>query len=307
MREASTINLVTPTVIKKAYKEAQEGVSIPLQWHTGAFEHLIFDRGCEFHANENPVSHKSGDFDSGIPTPPSWADLCRSHYESSAASRTPSRLSFDELSKYTDRAKPLSASTSSGTSSNLIARGVLVDFKRWADTQGRSFNARGDDAISITEIEAAMKAQGTEILTGDVLIIRSGFVKSISGLHSAEQAGFLLKSGSCGVENNMRAVEWCRDRGLSAVAGDMLGFERIPSASNGVSRVGDDTAESIEPCVLHDSLMRRLGMPFGELWDLEALSKTCVRLKRYTFLLTCSLSSEAHGETRAISNGLAIL
>lgn len=306
MRQTSTINLVTPAVVKEAYKEAQEGVSIPLQWRTGAFEHLIFDRGCDYQSNEGPMSHHDGGFDSGAPTPPSWADLCLSHYEPSAASRAPSRLPTDDPSNHTDRAGVLSASGYSGTPSNLIARGVLVDFKRWADAQGKSFNARGDDAISTTDIEAAAKAQGTEILTGDVLIVRSGFVEGMSGLHSAEQAGFLLKSGSCGVEDSMRAVEWCRDRGLSAVAGDMIGFERIGSTSDGTQRVGDVADESFEPCVLHDSLMRVSGMPFGELWDLEALSETCVQLKRYTFLLTCSLSSEAHGNTLTISNGLAI-
>ena len=48
-----------------------------------------------------------------------------------------------------------------------------------------------------------------------------------------------------------------------------------------------------------------MGMNIGELWDLKALSETCAKLKRYTFLLT-SVPLNVPGGIGSPPNALAL-
>lgn len=57
--------------------------------------------------------------------------------------------------------------------------------------------------------------------------------------------------------------------------------------------------------VLHQDFLGLFGLNIGELWDLEALSRTCTRERRYFFLLTsCPLN--VPGSAGSPPNALAI-
>ena len=74
-----------------------------------------------------------------------------------------------------------------------------------------------------------------------------------------------------GVENSIETVRWLYDKHFAAVAGDTMGFEAWPYPKD---------------CCLHEWLLCQWGTPIGELWDLEELSKECIRQNRWTFMLT---------------------
>lgn len=68
----------------------------------------------------------------------------------------------------------------------LVARGVLIDFKEWAEKKARAEGKTGDDVvvhpldghrITVEEIEAIARDQGVEFRPGDVLIIRTGLTE----------------------------------------------------------------------------------------------------------------------------------
>lgn len=70
----------------------------------------------------------------------------------------------------------------------LVARGVLIDFKEWAEKKARAEGKTGDDAvvdaldghrITVDEIESVAKDQGVEFRPGDVLIVRTGLTESL--------------------------------------------------------------------------------------------------------------------------------
>ena len=56
---------------------------------------------------------------------------------------------------------------------------------------------------------------------------------------------------------------------------------------------------------LHDHLLSLWGMPIGELWDLEALSRECEKQQKWTFLLTSSPLNTTGG-VASPPNALAI-
>lgn len=68
----------------------------------------------------------------------------------------------------------------------LVARGVLIDFKEWAEKKVRTEGETGNDVaahpldghrITVEEIEAIARDQGVEFRPGDVLIIRTGLTE----------------------------------------------------------------------------------------------------------------------------------
>jgi hypothetical protein len=70
----------------------------------------------------------------------------------------------------------------------LVARGVLIDFKEWAEKKARDEGKTGGDAIvhaldghriTVEEIEAVAKDQGVEFRPGDVLIVRTGLTEHL--------------------------------------------------------------------------------------------------------------------------------
>lgn len=61
----------------------------------------------------------------------------------------------------------------------LVARGVLIDYKLWADKQGIEYSPFECHKITVDSIEKIAKEQGVEFRTGDVIIIRSGFTEYV--------------------------------------------------------------------------------------------------------------------------------
>lgn len=74
------------------------------------------------------------------------------------------------------------------------------------------------------------KSQGTELHQGDILLIRSGFVKWYNEASSEERrAGTELGSEWAGVEGTRESVEWLWNHHFAAVGGDANVFEAWPA------------------------------------------------------------------------------
>jgi hypothetical protein len=60
----------------------------------------------------------------------------------------------------------------------IVGRGVLVDWLRWFENKnGYSPSPVTRHEISVEELEETLKWQGTTTRPGDILIIRSGYVR----------------------------------------------------------------------------------------------------------------------------------
>lgn len=164
----------------------------------------------------------------------------------------------------------------------LVARGVLIDYKAWADKKGIKYDLFDAHRIQISEIEHVAADQGVSFRQGDVLIIRTGFTEALSTMTGQQQSEALSAYRTIGVDGSKESAKWFWNRHFAAVAGDAIAFEAMPP-------LNDDGSEGpVSGLVLHQYFLAMFGMPIGELWDLEALSKTCSRFGRYSFMLTSS-------------------
>lgn len=167
---------------------------------------------------------------------------------------------------------PLDAIDRSGASrlgvqlyaSRIHGRGVLLDLPR---LDGRTRLAESEP-ITPADLDRAVETQGVEIRSGDLLFVRTGWITRFT--EDRDREGFLATEPGLALET----AEWLHDRNVAFVAADNWGVEVAPA---------HDGAEMPLHCVL----IRDLGMPLGEMLDLEALAVHASRLGRWEFEAVC--------------------
>ncbi|KAI0391129.1 hypothetical protein F5Y17DRAFT_24689 [Xylariaceae sp. FL0594] len=290
-----TLNLLTQDVIKGACAEARDGVSISLNWPLNAMPVKLPGR---IQAVHKTMTLK----EAGLAEADGWDDEI--HFNTQSSSQ------WDSLVHWSHQATGLAYNgvevtkdmlAASHTAANaaptldhwharggLVARGVLIDFKEWAENKARSEGKTGADAvahpfdghrITVEELELIARDQGVDFRPGDVLIVRTGLTEVLRA-PTTEDFAKMQSAKSSGVHGSMETVKWLWNRHFAAVSGDTWAFEALPPVKE------DGTAATTEEIVLHSWLLSMFGMPIGELWDLGALSAHCKASGRYSFLLT---------------------
>jgi kynurenine formamidase len=148
---------------------------------------------------------------------------------------------------------------------SLCGRGVLLDVARHKGVQ------RLDPgyAIKVDDLEACMEAQGVEVRTGDILIVRTGHVPWWYELEDKMQ---FWTAGAPGM--SITTVDWLHEKEVAALALDNIAIEVEPF---------EEPYEHVYP--MHSRLIRDLGLSLGEIWDLEKLSESCASDGRYEFFV----------------------
>jgi len=150
-------------------------------------------------------------------------------------------------------------------SPGIMSRGVLLDVARF---HGREILAP-DHAIPIDDLEAVAAAQNVTIEPGDIVLIRTGHIRHFT--INGDRAAF--NNSQAGL--HPACAEWLYDKSIAAVAADNLAVETI-SYENFTAGV---------PLAMHMACLRDMGMPLGEMFNLDALAEDCATDGRYTFLL----------------------
>lgn len=302
-----TLNLLTPEVVKAACSEAKEGIHVSLNWPIGAIKTPGFFRKGLVHKVmsfvDTPLTCHGYDDEIEFNTQCSsqWDSLVHFHHQASQSGYNGTKTSVEELTQAfgeEDKERKLPTLNHWHDRGGMVARGVFIDFKKYADETGRAFNPYTDDKISIEDIETIAKKQGVEFKQGDVIIIRSGFTEGLTDVSAEKQAELMGSHRVCGVTGTEEAAKWFWNKHFAAVAGDMIAFEQIPP-------IIDGQEGPVSQLVLHQIFLGLFGMSIGELWDLKALSETCAKLNRYSFLLT-SVPLNVPGAIGSPPNALAI-
>lgn len=183
----------------------------------------------------------------------------------------------------------------------IVGRGVLIDYAAWAESTGRrddmstSTKILFEDLQSAFEMQQKSSAQPLELRPGDVLLIRSGFIKAYQSLTSNAEIehGMAFPMHCAGVHQDSRLLEWLWKNKIAAVGGDAEGWECLPV---------DESAGF----TFHEVLLSGWGCPIAELLWLEDLAKACQNRQKWTFLFTGS-PLNVRGGVASPANAIAIL
>ncbi|GAA2262829.1 MULTISPECIES: cyclase family protein [Kitasatospora] len=163
----------------------------------------------------------------------------------------------------------------------LVGRGVLLDVAR---LRGRAWLEPGE-AVEGPELLACAERQGSPLLPGDILLLRTGHLARRRSLGAWDADGLSagLHPGAMHVLHESRA---------SALGGDGDSDVR-PSPVPGVHSP------------IHVLAVTAMGLPLIDNMDLEALAETCARTGRWEFLFLAAPLNIPHG-TGSPVNPLAL-
>ena len=232
------LNLLTPKVIQEAFKEARDGHSVSLNWPIGAINTPgFFRKGLEHKVlsfKDSPLSLHGFDDEVEFNTQCSsqWDSLVHYAHQPTGKSYNGVQPSKDELVQAfgnVDLDKALPTLNHWHDRGGLVGRGVLLDYKAYAQDKGIKYDCFSDHAITVEDLDNVAKHQGTELRQADILIVRSGFTDELGGATAEEQERMLGSHKCVGVKGCKETAKWVWNHHFSAVAGDAIAFEQIPS------------------------------------------------------------------------------
>jgi Putative cyclase len=180
----------------------------------------------------------------------------------------------------------------------VAGRGVLIDFQRFAAAHDIAFNPGERYGITPEEMQAAADWQGLRFQTGDILLMRTGWIEWYCGL-SEEQRTQIAQPGAlqiAGLEQGEDSLRFLWDNHFAAIASDNPPFEALPPTT-------PDKDEN--PGMMHGTIIGLWGMPIGEMFQLDALAAACAADRRYEFFFTAAPLNKLGG-VASPPNALAI-
>jgi len=191
----------------------------------------------------------------------------------------------------------------------IVGRAVLLDVARWRSIEGRPIVPSAADEMTIDDLRSTMRAQGSVVETGDILLVRTGWLSWYRSLDVAgrEEVEREAMSGTCGLQRGAETAEGLWNLHIAAIAADNPSLEVMPFGSweRGLMKSWREDPEAAANTMLHFSLLGLLGIPIGELFDLDELAEHCADDGRYSCLLT-SAPLNLHAGVATPPNALAL-
>jgi len=185
----------------------------------------------------------------------------------------------------------------------IAGRGVLIDFQRFAAQQGISFAPGERYGITAEQLQAAADWQGLGFQTGDILLLRTGWIEWYGSLNE-ERKTQLAQPGAlqiAGLEQCEDSLRFLWDNHFAAIASDNPDFEAYPPADR---QEGPEKGQRGE--MMHGTIIGLWGMPIGEMFQLDALAEACAADRRYEFFFTSAPLNKLGG-VASPPNALAIM
>ena len=288
--QLGTLNLLTPERVAAAAKLVRKGAVFPLNLRIDEPNPPLYGRGAVRHHLLEGESGRDDYLDNFYPQASSQWDSLRhilhpreGFYNGTAREEIVSgggRLGVENMAQ-----------------KGIAGRGVLLDVARFLEGRGKPLDYTTSAVIERSTLNTCLMTQGVEIRTGDILVVRTGWLAWY--LHKAtpkqrermsRDAMTQLRAPGIGPDEEMAEYLW--DLHVAAVAADNPALEPWPP---GAGRSG----------FMHFRLIPLFGMPIGELWWLDDLADDCARDGVYEFFFT-SAPLNVPGGVGSPPNALAI-
>jgi hypothetical protein len=191
----------------------------------------------------------------------------------------------------------------------IVGRAVLADVARWRESQGRPIDPSSPTAIEIDELMATLEGQRVTIETGDILLLRTGWIAWYRGLDADSRRAVAAAQhlSACGLQRGVASARALWNLHIAAIAADNPALEVMPFGfgNRDEARFWKEDPGRAAETMLHFSLLGLLGIPIGEFFDLDALADDCASDGVYTCLLTSAPLNLASG-VASPPNALAI-
>lgn len=173
----------------------------------------------------------------------------------------------------------------------IAGRAVLADVGRWRIKVGRPLQYDTADPIEPSELLECLEDQGTELREGDILLMRTGWMQWYMQ-QSEEMRARLAQPrdlATPGLRSGEATAEALWNMHIAALGADNPAVEAWPPGANSTpehqAEVRADKRRMHE-IFTHTLILPMLGLPLGEMFDLDALADDCARDSRYEGFFT---------------------
>jgi kynurenine formamidase len=256
--ELGTLNLLTPARVAAAARLVRTGKRFGLNWQLDLPSPPLFRREALQHSIKRRLPFVNDDvYLSYNPQSSSQWDGF-THYGNATYQGFYNGVTEAQVTGRPDTRNSIHVWARRG----IAGRAVLIDYQRWAFSQGITYSPGERHEITAEALRATAKAQGVQFQPGDILLVRSGWIAWYMSLD--QQARIALATAphtAVGLAQGEETLRFLWDEHFAAVAGDTIAFEAYPAHP--------------EHGFMHETLLALWGMPIGELFDLEALAEDC--------------------------------
>ncbi|KAL3478374.1 putative cyclase-domain-containing protein [Aspergillus californicus] len=292
--ELGMLNLLTPKLVKRAAsEEIREGVRVSLDLPLNRLSHPSFGRKpfTQELVNKAPRVVNDDILTFNTQTSTQWDGF--RHFGNQTHGCYFNGHNLDNLKS--SRVLGIDAWSNTG---GIIGRGILLDYATWATKNHIPLTPFTTSTIPLSSILEVLKETNLTPRSGDILFIRTGFTEAFSLLTSEEEAALAARPTPdfAGIENGEKTLRWLWENQFAAIASDSPSFEPAPLVR----------ADCAPEETLHQWCLSGWGMPIGEYFDLEELTKKCRERGRWSFFLS-SVPLKVPGGVASPPNAVAII
>ena len=159
----------------------------------------------------------------------------------------------------------------------IVGRGLLLDIAGLLADEGTPLEHRGGPVLEVDNLERACARQGVSVRSGDIVMVHTGWSSWFIG--STNEVRDEVRSGrrATGFRQSKDLARWIWDHQVATFATDTFAVEVLPVVAD--SDFLDSAPE--DKGMMHQELIAKLGVPLGELWNLESLLKDSERTGRW--------------------------
>jgi kynurenine formamidase len=164
----------------------------------------------------------------------------------------------------------------------IVGRGILIDVGRVRRRRGAPVDHSRGEALPVSLLDAALAAQGVEFRRGDIALVRTGWAEWYLSRDAEQRALIRAEGRFTGFVQSEDLLRWVWDRGAAAFASDTVAVEVLPPIADSpfLATAPEDGG------MMHQALIAKLGVPLGELWNLETLSAHSAESGRWDAFVT---------------------
>jgi kynurenine formamidase len=145
----------------------------------------------------------------------------------------------------------------------IVGRAVLLDMARTLADDGRPYDPGSSTAFTVDDLEMARARAEVEFVSGDIVILHTGFTAWYIGLPIRERAAAARRGTTVGIAQGEEMCRYLWDHHIAAIGSDTYSVEAFP-------------ADRTTPLgFIHRMLIGQFGMALGELWSTEDLAADC--------------------------------
>ncbi|KAK7701244.1 hypothetical protein SLS57_011809 [Botryosphaeria dothidea] len=232
-----TLNLLTPSIVAAAASEVKEGISISLNWPLNSIKIPFPGRQLAVHKHHGLAGTGMGGEDPhgwddvlefNTQCSSQWDSLCHFSHQASALAYNGASCTAEALAGAgTTAENALPTLDHWHARGGLVGRGVLLDYKAYAEEKGIAWSPFTGKRIKVEELEEVARHQGVDFKRGDILVVRTGYTEEMEGKSMGEQVQQVMGGGLSGVESTVEAAKWVWNKHFAAVAGDSAAFEAV--------------------------------------------------------------------------------